>query len=114
VKSGDTLGAIAARNGVTVAQVQSWNGMKGTVVKVGQRLVVRAPETRERASVQADPARAKGKSGARTRTVVVQVRRGVTLGSIAERYDCTIAELKAWNGLRGSTIYVGQKLRIKD
>jgi membrane-bound lytic murein transglycosylase D len=114
VKSGDTLGAIAARNGVTVAQVQSWNGMKGTVVKVGQRLVVRAPETRERASVQADPARAKGKSGARTRTVVVQVRRGDTLGSIAERYDCTIAELKAWNGLRGSTIYVGQKLRIKD
>ncbi len=113
VKSGDTLGAIAARHGVGIAEVQAWNGMKGTVVKVGQRLVVRAPGTKERAA-SPDPARAKGKTGTRTRTVVYQVRRGDTLGSIAERYDCTLAELKAWNGLRGSTIYVGQKLRIKD
>ena len=40
VKSGDTLGGIAARNRVTVKQLQQWNGIKGTMIRVGQRLVI--------------------------------------------------------------------------
>ena len=38
---------------------------------------------------------------------------GDTLGSIAERHDCTVSELKSWNGIKGTTIYPGQKLKIK-
>lgn len=43
VKKGDTLGAIAQRHGVTVAQLRRWNGIKGSNLRIGQRLIVSAP-----------------------------------------------------------------------
>ncbi|MEM1043007.1 MAG: LysM peptidoglycan-binding domain-containing protein [Bacteroidota bacterium] len=41
VRSGDTLGAIARRYGVTVRQVQQLNGLRGTRIRAGQRLQVK-------------------------------------------------------------------------
>jgi D-alanyl-D-alanine carboxypeptidase len=41
-----------------------------------------------------------------------QVRRGDTLYTIANRYGCGIAELKAWNHIRGNRIDPGQKLAV--
>ena len=41
VKRGDTLGAIARRNGTTVAKVKRLNGMRGDGIRVGQRLRVK-------------------------------------------------------------------------
>ena len=40
VRKGDTLGAIARRNGTTVAKLKRLNGMRGTTVRAGQRLRV--------------------------------------------------------------------------
>ena len=41
VKRGDTLGAIARRNGTTVANVKRLNGLRGDGIRVGQRLRVK-------------------------------------------------------------------------
>jgi LysM repeat protein len=41
-----------------------------------------------------------------------KVRKGETLGSIAARYGRSIAEVKRANKMRGSTVVVGQVLRI--
>lgn len=43
VRAGDSLWAIAQRHGVSVADLRRWNGLSGTVVRVGQELRVRAP-----------------------------------------------------------------------
>ncbi len=40
------------------------------------------------------------------------VRYGENLGLIAKRYRCYVSQLKSWNGLRGNTIYPGQKLIV--
>lgn len=40
VKKGDTLGEIARKNGVQVAQLQSWNGLKSSRIAIGDRLIV--------------------------------------------------------------------------
>lgn len=40
VKSGQTLGGIAARYGVSVAKIRQWNGIKGSMIKPGQRLKI--------------------------------------------------------------------------
>jgi LysM repeat protein len=40
------------------------------------------------------------------------VRKGQTLSGIAQRYGCTLGEIKAKNGLRGDGIRAGQKLEI--
>lgn len=41
VRSGDTLGAIARRYGVSVRTVQQLNGLRGSGIRVGQRLRVK-------------------------------------------------------------------------
>lgn len=41
VRKGDTLGAIARKNGVTVSQLQSWNGLKSSNIGVGKSIVVK-------------------------------------------------------------------------
>lgn len=40
VKSGDTLGGIAVKKGVTVKQIKAWNGLKSDKLKVGKVLVI--------------------------------------------------------------------------
>jgi membrane-bound lytic murein transglycosylase D len=41
VRNGDTLGAIAKRNGTTVEKLKRLNNLKGTMIHVGQKLRVR-------------------------------------------------------------------------
>lgn len=40
------------------------------------------------------------------------VKPGDNLGYIADWYDCYVSNVRRWNGLRGNTIRVGQKLKI--
>ena len=57
VRNGDTLGAIARRHGVTVAQIQAWNGLQGTRLQIGQVLTVRSGQaSRQVASRSRRPA----------------------------------------------------------
>ena len=42
VKSGDVLGGIASYYGVSVKQLKEWNGLKGTMIRVGQKLKIHA------------------------------------------------------------------------
>lgn len=41
------------------------------------------------------------------------VKRGESLGSISNKYDVSLAQLKKWNQIKGSTIRQGQKLKIE-
>lgn len=40
------------------------------------------------------------------------VRRGEVLGTIAEKYGVSVSSIRRWNGLRGNTIRVGQRLTV--
>lgn len=40
------------------------------------------------------------------------VKRGEVLGSIAEKYSCSVAQIKEWNNISTSRIYEGQKLKV--
>lgn len=41
-----------------------------------------------------------------------KVRRGEVLGTIAEKYGVGVSSIRRWNGLRGNTIRIGQRLTI--
>ncbi|MFW6276543.1 MAG: LysM peptidoglycan-binding domain-containing protein, partial [Bacteroidota bacterium] len=46
--------------------------------------------------------------------IIHKVRRGETIGAIAERYGVKISELREWNfrEIKGNTIYSGSRLKI--
>ena len=110
VRPGDSLSAIALRYGTTVAALKKANGLSGSVIYVGQRLVIPGGggSAKSGGSSQASGG-GQSSSGGQTYTV----RRGDTLASIASRYGTTAQAIAKANGLANpNTIYVGQRLRI--
>ncbi len=104
VRSGDTLSTVAAKYDLDISELKALNGLKGDKILVGQKLKVGGESKAEA------PAKAAASS---TKSTTYKVKRGDTLGSIAERYDCTVSDIKSWNAIKGTTIYPGQKLKIK-
>ncbi len=105
VKSGENLGLIAKKYGVTVKQLQTWNNLKSTNLKVGQRLAIYTSGSPASSPDEAPVARA-------TRTSTHTVQKGETLGSLANRYKCSVTDLKEWNNLKSNNLQIGQKLRV--
>ncbi len=106
IRSGDNLSAIASRFGVSVRDLQSWNGLRGTRIRAGRFLIVRPP-SRSSASTASPPT-------SRNATARYIVRRGDTLGGIAQRHGVSAAKLRSWNSIRGSRIHPGDALIVKE
>lgn len=112
VRSGENLGLIARKYHVYVSQIKAWNNMRSSTIYPGQRLVV-YPSARYNPSVA--PIKSSSSSSASASTSpngVHTVRSGENLGLIAQKYGCSVAQIKSWNNLSRSTIQPGQKLKV--
>jgi membrane-bound lytic murein transglycosylase D len=110
VTRGQTLSHIAGMYRVSVSDLRDANPSAGRILRIGQRLIVpTGGVVVAREAAAAEDRRAEIR---RSVSSTHRVRSGETLSEIAERYHVTVAQIKAWNGLRGSTIRVGQRLRI--
>ncbi len=114
VKAGDTLGAIARREGTTVAALRTANNLSGDNLRVGQKLVIpgnAAPLSSSSAAapVASTSAPAAPRSGPITYSVVA----GDTLGSIARTYGVRVGEIATLNNITDpAKLRVGQVLRL--
>jgi LysM repeat protein len=109
IRSGDNLALIAKRNGTTIDNLKRWNGLTSSRIGAGDQLIVGYGSSRSTAPQQSSSRVATAPTGGSSYTV----RSGDTLGAIAERYGTTASNLRAWNGISGSRINVGQKLRVQ-
>lgn len=123
VRKGETLGSIAARYGVAPDDLMEWNHLRSSTLRRGTRLKVRTGDAAVADSEAASADSAKiaslpkmkkrsSASGSRSGGRVVTVQRGDTLSEIASRNGVTVASLKRANGLSGSTVRAGQRLKI--
>ena len=134
VRKGESLPTIARRLRVSRADLAEANYLGASArVKPGQKLLVpRAPAAAlltgrpTPSAVDAAPSAAPtvaarsvaARADDRDRDdepakVVYRVRKGDTLFGIARRHGVSIENLRAWNGLRGSAIGVGDRLQIQ-
>jgi membrane-bound lytic murein transglycosylase D len=110
VRSGENLGLIAQRYRCSVSNLKSWNNLRSNTIYPGQKLVVFAPgytgsETTSSSSEQPRDVSNLSKE-------YHLVRNGENLGLIAQKYNCTVSDLKKWNNLSGNTIHPNQKLLV--
>ncbi|MEZ7498459.1 LysM peptidoglycan-binding domain-containing protein [Flavobacterium sp. Arc3] len=70
------------------------------------------PFRNSKAVAKNDESTSETKTISRTKTKYYKVRRGDNLGSIANKYDVAVSEIKKWNGLRSNTIAYGKSLKI--
>ena len=118
VKKGESLGSIARKYHVTVANIKAWNHLKRETIHVGQRLTIYrsgSPMTKVSTSTKSSSSKSSTnkKATSTAKPKIHTVKKGETLSSIAKKYGCTVSDLKKWNGLKSNTVKVGQKLKIK-
>ena len=96
VKSGDSLWSIANRFNTTVAEIKRLNNLNTNALQVGQ--VLKLPTGNGNTN----------NNQGNTYTV----KSGDSLWSIANRFNTTVAELKALNNLNTNILQIGQILKL--
>jgi len=91
VKRGDTLSGIAAKYEVTVSQLRQWNNIRGSNIRIDQRVTIHTGQSR---------------------VITHTVKSGDTLIEISQQYGVSVANIKDWNQLTSNTIRVGQQIKI--
>ncbi|TDQ16500.1 membrane-bound lytic murein transglycosylase D [Algoriphagus boseongensis] len=103
VRSGDVLGKIADRHGVTITQIKQWNNLNSNLIRVGQTLYLYS-----RSSQNSTLAENTNSGGSKTYTV----RPGDSLWIISQKHSMTVEQIKRLNNLNSNNIKPGQKLII--
>jgi len=107
VRSGENLGLIARKYHCSVSSLKSWNNLRGNTIYPGQKLVVYAHGyTAAKAPVK------ETKDTGNLEKGVHVVKSGENLGLIANKYNCSVTDLKSWNNLKGNTIQPNQRLVV--
>jgi len=111
VRSGDVLGTIAEKNGVTVSQLKRWNDISGTRIKAGQKLALYTSSHQMEKPVASRTSTTNNTGG----YTLYTVRKGDTLWDIAKLYSgISTEDIKRLNqGINPKNLKMGFTLRIK-
>lgn len=113
VKSGDYLGKIANKYGVSVSSIKRWNGLRSNRLKIGQRLTIhprKLTSSSQKKSTKKKPKESLPKGPYTTYTV----KSGDSLWTISKKFsNVSVQNLKDWNNI-WSVKYLkpGMKLKI--
>lgn len=70
-------------------------------------------EVKETATVSTTKKRSTSRRSSRSRASYITIKNGQTLSHIAKKYGTTVSKLKRLNGLKGSSIRAGKRLRVR-
>ena len=105
VKKGDTLSKIARKHGTTVDKIKKLNNLKSDMIHIGQQLIVKS----SRGSTSTTKV---SSSGGQSNKIHHTIKKGETLGSIANHYNVKVSDIKKWNKLTSDRIIAGKQLII--
>lgn len=110
VRSGDYLGKIAQKYGVSISQIKRWNGLRSNDLRIGQRLTIH-PNGPIAATSKPSVASTSKPTGNNSKEYTV--REGDSLWTISKKYPgVTIEDIKQWNGMRSDNIKPGTRLKM--
>lgn len=97
VSSGDNLSYLGKRYGVPYRVIMDFNKLKNAKLKLRQKLIIPSYRVQKK----------KKKRG-------YVVRSGDSLGSIAQTYKLSVADIKAYNNIRNNIIRIGDTLKLHE
>jgi membrane-bound lytic murein transglycosylase D len=116
VRSGDYLGRIAEKYGVSVRKIKRWNKLRSNKLRIGQRLTIyprRVPGIRNKKVTKKASAKKRKIKTPKGKYSIYTVKEGDSFWSISKKYpNVSVAQIKEWNGIWGNKLSVGTKLKI--
>jgi len=103
VRSGETINSIATKYGVTISQIREWNNLKSNHLVRGRKLIINPDDNRKLAG---------SGSHSNGNTIKYKVRKGDSIGKIADKFGVTIVQLKKWNQIATNKVAFGKVLVI--
>jgi SpoIID/LytB domain protein len=100
VVKGDTLYTVAKKNKISTTDLVKLNSLKSTVLRVGQKLIIKKIIVEQKTTVK-------------TISTSYIVKRGDTLWSVSKKFEIPVDSLKKLNGLKTNSLHVGEKLITK-
>lgn len=136
VKKNETIGQIAEKYKVSVANLKKWNKLKSNKINAGQNLKIYSDATVNDVFVEKNSGKVNGKTAAKTKVEKAKaekvtkasvkngkvakaspkthkVAKGETLSSIADKYDIPLEKLKKLNRASAKKLQIGQKIVLK-
>lgn len=106
VRSGENLGLIAKKYGISVTKLKSWNGLSNNMIKPGQKLKV----SENKVVAKQEKVEPLPKDG---NYVYHTIKKGDTLWDLAKKYNSSVNKIKAWNSITNSyRLKPGNKLIV--
>jgi membrane-bound lytic murein transglycosylase D len=104
VKTGDTIGELAQKFGVTATQIRKWNGLTSNKLLSGKTLKIHS----------GDNSSSLGDVTTKTPATVnyYKVKSGDTISKIAGLYKVSSANIIKWNNIKNNKLFAGQQLKI--
>lgn len=123
IRRGDTISEIALRYGVDEKALLKWNNLASNKIIAGKKLTIylngTTPETTTVAALsesnitnEIDNTPSDDVNNGEDGSIIYVVKSGDTLGDIAEQYNILARDIRRWNGIVGSRIYPGDKLKV--
>lgn len=112
IVKGDTYGSLAKRYSTTIKAITAANpGVQPSRLKIGQKINIPAPSASAPAAVANGSTGAAG-AGSSGGDIVHVVKSNDTLWALAKKYGVSQNAIRSANGLKTSSLKVGQRLKI--
>ncbi|HSD14364.1 MAG TPA: LysM peptidoglycan-binding domain-containing protein [Flavobacterium sp.] len=114
VQKNDNLTQIAQKHNLSVAQLKEMNKLENESLQLGQKLIVKAIETKTVAQTVTEKEQVKKEVRKREQDKIREyiVKSGDSLISISKKQGTTVDAIKKLNGIKGDNIRPGMKLKI--
>jgi LysM repeat protein len=112
VSQGESLYSIAQKYKISVDELKAANNTDGSKLKAGQTIIIPGRNNQESQLQSISLASNNTKKKPGSSPLIHKVTSGETLGSIAEKYDCTVKELKDWNKKANTKLSIGEPIKI--
>ena len=123
IKSGEALSTIARKYHTSIAVIKSANKLRGNFIRAGHYLLIPVPQNKAAYYAAGNSSKTKYRKRTKYRRkaivknvpghkkTIYVVKRGDTLGDIAENFNTRASKIRSWNGLNyGDFIRPKQKL----
>lgn len=104
VRKGDTISEIAERYRVSIRELRKWNNLRSNKIIAGKKLKIYSSERGETL--------VESTTSTNESVNYYKIKKGDTIGQIAESHNVKVSDLKSWNNLTSNKIIAGKTLKI--
>jgi membrane-bound lytic murein transglycosylase D len=105
IKKGESLKSIAAKYDISINELREWNNLSHSTIYAGKKLKIYTDKTSSYAVANSNAA-------AKNSVFRYKIKKGDSIGEIAEKFGVSIAKIRSWNNIKKNNLVAGKTIKI--